>query len=235
MWSARVMSPARGRRGRRGGIRAPVRARGRPRGRAVPGQVSGRRWDGESRLLRSVTSMDDARRRAWHGSWHGLRVIPVQRVLSVRFSVASVLSVRSVHGAVFMVRRRSTVQFRNGAPGRDSFSKAWMTSVARAERDARRLSWLSWHCEGPAGVTEGSRRRSFQGGPDHRRPSLDGHPFNPRDRGSTEVSASECAREDFKDRRVDVASLARAGRNKSCRFTDGCLESEKRRWRPWDC
>jgi len=37
------------------------------------------------------------------------------------------------------------------------------------------------------------------------------------------------AREDFADRRVDVAPLARAGRNRPCKFTDGCLESEKRR------
>ena len=65
---------------------------------AVPGQVSGHRRDGESRPLRSVRSMDDARRRAWHGSWHGMPGISVPWVLSVRFSVASVQPVRSVHG-----------------------------------------------------------------------------------------------------------------------------------------
>ena len=37
-------------------------------------------------------------------------------MLSVRFTVSSVQLVRSVHEAVLMVRRRSTVRFRNGAP-----------------------------------------------------------------------------------------------------------------------
>ena len=64
---ARVIWPAGAAAAGAAGCPAPGRALGRPRGRAVPGQVSGRRWDGESRLLRSVTSMDDARRRAWQG------------------------------------------------------------------------------------------------------------------------------------------------------------------------
>ena len=54
MWSAGAAAAG------AAGCPAPGRARGRFRGRAVPGQVSGRRWDGESRPLRSVTSMDDA-------------------------------------------------------------------------------------------------------------------------------------------------------------------------------
>ena len=54
---------------------------------------------------------------AWHGSWHGAPDIPAPSVPSVRFSVSSVLPVRAVDDAVVMVRRRSTVRFRNGAPG----------------------------------------------------------------------------------------------------------------------
>ena len=37
-------------------------------------------------------------------------------------AVSSVLLVRTVNGAVLMVRRRSTVRFRNGAPGHEKFS-----------------------------------------------------------------------------------------------------------------
>jgi hypothetical protein len=60
---------------------------------------------------------------AWTGSWTGSPGIPAPRVPSVRFSVSSVLPVRSVHGAVVMVRRRSTVRFRNGAPVQGHNSK----------------------------------------------------------------------------------------------------------------
>jgi hypothetical protein len=49
-------------------------------------------------------------------------IIPARPVLLVRFPVSSVQPARTVHGNVLMVRRRSTVRFRNGAPGRDSFS-----------------------------------------------------------------------------------------------------------------
>ena len=49
-------------------------------------------------------------------------IIPAWPVLSVRFPVSSVQPARTAHGPVVMVRRRSTVRFRNGAPGRDSFS-----------------------------------------------------------------------------------------------------------------
>ena len=50
-----------------------------------------------------------------------MAAIPALPVLSVRFPVLSVLLVRSVDGAVVMVRRRSTVRFRNGAPGHGQF------------------------------------------------------------------------------------------------------------------
>ena len=54
---------------------------------------------------------------AWNGSWNGSPGIPVQPVLSVRFPVLSMQLMRPVDEAVVMVRRRSTVRFRNGAPG----------------------------------------------------------------------------------------------------------------------
>jgi hypothetical protein len=43
-------------------------------------------------------------------------VTPAQQVPSVRCRVLSVQPVRTLHGNVLMVRRRSTVRFRNGAP-----------------------------------------------------------------------------------------------------------------------
>jgi hypothetical protein len=92
-------------------------------GRARAGLVGGPRpatsagiADRESRLLALFRPRDDARRRAWNGSWNGAPGIPVLPVLSVRFPVLSVLLVRPLSDAVVMVRRRSTVRFRNGAP-----------------------------------------------------------------------------------------------------------------------
>jgi hypothetical protein len=77
--------------------------------------------DRESRLLALSRPRDDAQRRAWNGSWNGAPGIPALPVVSVRFPALSVLLVRSVHGGVFMVRRRSTVRFRNGAPVHGQF------------------------------------------------------------------------------------------------------------------
>jgi len=57
------------------------------------------------------------------GAWNGSPGIPVLPVPSVRFSALSVQLMRPADGAVVMVRRRSTVQFRNGAPGRWPSSK----------------------------------------------------------------------------------------------------------------
>ena len=54
-----------------GRLAGPGSARGRPGGRTVPGRVSGHRRDrspGRDALLRR---WDDARRRAWNGSWNG--------------------------------------------------------------------------------------------------------------------------------------------------------------------
>ena len=109
---------------------APGRGRGRPGGRTVPGRASGHRRDRQSPPLRSITSMercpalhpqDDARRRAWNGSWNGAAGIPALPVLSVRFPGSSLLLVRPLSDAVVMVRRRSTVRFRNGAPDQRGF------------------------------------------------------------------------------------------------------------------
>jgi hypothetical protein len=110
-----------------GAVRSPAtgRGRGRPGGRTVPGRASGHRRDRQSPPLRSITSMercpplhpqDHGRRRAWNGSWNGAAAIPAPPVLSVRFPVSSLLLVRPLSDAVVMVRRRSTVRFRNGAP-----------------------------------------------------------------------------------------------------------------------
>ena len=71
---------------------------------------------------------------AWNGSWNGAAGIPAQPVLSVRFPVSSVQLVRAVHDDVVMVRRRSTVRFRNGAPGHGQFFE-------RLERAAWNESW----------------------------------------------------------------------------------------------
>ena len=62
-------------------------------------------------------------------------MIPAWPVLSVRFPVSSVQPARTAHGPVVMVRRRSTVRFRNGAPGRTVFRTTRMISVARLVRD----------------------------------------------------------------------------------------------------
>jgi hypothetical protein len=82
--------------------------------RAGHGRGSGHRCVRSPGRRALLCPWDDARRRAWNGSWNGVAGIPVQSVLSVRFPVSSVLLVRSVHGALVMVSRRSTVRFRNG-------------------------------------------------------------------------------------------------------------------------
>jgi len=53
---------------------------------------------------------------SWTGSWTGCRAHWVRSVLPVRFGVQSVQPVRSGRCAVPMVRRRSTVLLRKGAP-----------------------------------------------------------------------------------------------------------------------
>jgi hypothetical protein len=58
----------------------------------------------------------------WNGSWNGAPGIPALPVPSVRFPVLSVQLMRPVDEAMFMVRRRSTVRFRNGAPAQRDFS-----------------------------------------------------------------------------------------------------------------
>ena len=94
-----------------GGIAGSGRARGRPRGRTVPGRACGHRGDGvpAATLGYVYGTLPGA-------AWHGGPDTPARPVLSVRFPVLSVQLLRSVHGGVVMVRRRSTVRFRNGAP-----------------------------------------------------------------------------------------------------------------------
>jgi hypothetical protein len=82
---------------------------------------------------------------AWHGSWHGAPGIPVQPVPSVRFPVSSMQPVRTVHGAVVMVRRRSTIRFRNGTPGRENFSNNPDDRRGTSRRDAPWRSLLLSH------------------------------------------------------------------------------------------
>ena len=127
--------------------RAPGSARGRPCGRTYPAASAGIA-DGESRPLRcpaatlyqihgtmpGMTSAGRCPARARNGSWNGAAAIPAPPVLSVRFPVSSVQPVGSVHGPVVMVRRRSTVRFRNGAPGHGQFFE-------RIERAAWNESW----------------------------------------------------------------------------------------------
>jgi hypothetical protein len=97
-----------------------------PRGWAVPGRVSGHRCDG----VPAATFGDvhgPVPGGAWHGPWHGTPDIPAPSAPSVRFPVSSVQPARSVHDAVVMVRRRSTVRFRNEAPGQSNDSKKFET------------------------------------------------------------------------------------------------------------
>jgi len=88
----------------------------RARARRRTGQPASRLRHAVRAVSRPGNLTDVARCRAQDGPWHGTPDIPAPSVPSVRFSVSSVLPVRSVHGAVVMVRRRSTVRFRNGAP-----------------------------------------------------------------------------------------------------------------------
>jgi hypothetical protein len=106
---------------------------GGPQGRAralTPGQRRRRRRldlkNGSIRQCRNPAGTAAASRASLPGrgtsrgtAW---RIVPGHRVLPVLRAVSSMLLVRTVNEAVVMVRRRSTVRFRNGAPGRDSFS-----------------------------------------------------------------------------------------------------------------
>jgi hypothetical protein len=101
-----------------------------------------------------ITSGDDARRRAWNGSWNGAAAIPAQPVLSVEQPVGSVQLARSVDEAVVMVRRRSTIRFRNGAPGQGQFSNYSTGGVERA-----RETLFSSHCSDSSHCTARTRRQ----------------------------------------------------------------------------
>ena len=84
--------------------------------------------------------------------------------------MGSVQLARSVDGAVLMVRRRSTVRFRNGAPGHGQFSNDSNERRGTSPGDARQLPShrkLRLHSQGSAAVTEGSRRRAVSGPPGH--------------------------------------------------------------------
>ena len=68
------------------------------------------------------------------------------------------------------VRRRSTVRFRNGAPGHGQFSNDSNERRGTSPGDARQLPShrkLRLHSQGSAAVTEGSRRRAVPGPPGH--------------------------------------------------------------------
>ena len=80
--------------------------------------VAGRSRDPRSPAYAYLT------RRLPRGTARGtaFRIVPAHRELSVLRAVSSVLLVRTVNEAVLMVRRRSTVRFRNGAPGQRKFS-----------------------------------------------------------------------------------------------------------------
>src|SRR6516225_16053 len=80
--------------------------------------VAGRSRDPRSPAYAYLT------RRLPRGTARGtaFRIVPAHRELPVLRAVSSVLLVRTVNGAVLMVRRRSTVRFRNGAPGHEKFS-----------------------------------------------------------------------------------------------------------------
>ena len=65
-----------------------------------------------------------------------------------------------------MVRRRSTVRFRNGAPGHGQFSNDSDERRGPSPGDALQLPLrrkLPLHSESPVAVTEGSRRRAVPG------------------------------------------------------------------------
>ena len=76
-----------------------------------------------------------------------------------------------------MVRRRSTARSHSGAPGRHDFSNNSddRRGTSRKRRSSAPIAPIA--PQGPGGSTEGNRRRSFRGGPDHRRASRE----SPRD------------------------------------------------------
>ena len=77
----------------------------------------GRLLSGARACSLSVTSRAGLARRSWNESWTGLAVQCVHSVLSERSAGRSVQAVRCGRVSVAMVRRRSTVRFRKGAPG----------------------------------------------------------------------------------------------------------------------
>ena len=104
---------------------------------------------------------------AWNGSWNGEPGIPALPVLSVRFPGSSLQLMRAVDGDMVMVRRTSTVRFRNGAPGYGQFSNDTTSGVERALETL--LSSHSSESSHGTAVTraagaEGSRRRAVSPG-----------------------------------------------------------------------
>jgi hypothetical protein len=124
----------------RSGREARASASGSPSRPWPAGPAAGRSRDPRSAPVTTLGydhgTMPGSARGTGRGTAHW--IIPARPVLSVRFPVSSVQPARTVHGNVLMVRRRSTVRFRNGAPGRDNFSN---NSVDRRgtshEKDAR--------------------------------------------------------------------------------------------------
>ena len=87
----------------------------------------------------------------------------------VRLSVLSVQLMRPVDEAVVMVRSRSTVRFRNGAPGHRQFSNESNGVVERApETLLGSHCTQSTQCKSPAAAREGSRRRADREQSGHR-------------------------------------------------------------------
>jgi hypothetical protein len=92
------------------------------------------------------------------GRGPGRRVIPARPVLPVRFPVSSVQPARTADGAVLMVRRRSTVRFRNGAPAhrRNSNETNRRRGTSRQRRSLTALTPIP--PPRPAGITHGGVR-----------------------------------------------------------------------------
>jgi hypothetical protein len=133
---------------------------------AMPGhgwQAGGR----ESRPARPGCRYETMPGGAWNGSWNGAAGILALPVLSVRLSVLSMQLMRPVDEAVVMVRRRSTVRFRNGAPGHGQFSNDPTSCMERA-LETLLSSHSSESSHGTAGTraagAEGGRRRAVRPG-----------------------------------------------------------------------